>query len=195
MKKVMIVIFCSYINSFSQIINYNNFDNDLIDSLVFLEINSYRSQSGNPKLVYSQNLHNGISKYITSILVRQQSAGHPDGKEALSAISKKVFSEVQSRFSNKVLAYEVDSYAEVSLKISKQPDKFITYQELAKYLVDLWKNSLGHNLIIQSWGSSGEDVVGIASGSVQIGNYDWRGVRYIGIYASFQISVNYFNRY
>lgn len=195
MKKVIVVIFCSYINSFSQIINYNNFDNDLIDSLVFLEINSYRTEAGNPKLVYSESLHNGLSKYITSILVRQQSAGHPDGKEALAAISKKVFSEVQSRFSNKVLAYEVDSYAEVSLKTSKQPDKFNTYQELAKYLVVLWKNSVGHNFIIRSWGSSGEDVVGIASGSVQIGDYDWKGVRYIGVYASFQISVNYIDRY
>lgn len=195
MKKVIVVILFSYINSFSQIINYNHFDNYLIDSLVFLEINSYRSESGNPKLVYSEYLHNGLSKYITSILVRQQSAGHPEGKEALAAISKKVFSEVQSRFSNKVLAYEIDSYAEVSLKTSKRPEKFTTYQELAKYLVDLWKNSIGHNLIIKSWGSTGEDVVGIASGSVQIGDYDWRGVRYVGIYASFQISVNYFDRH
>jgi hypothetical protein len=196
MKKVFVVIFLVInLKSSSQVIDYNSFDNHLIDSLVFFEINSYRAEVGNPKLVYSENLHNGLSKYITSILVRQQSAGHPDGKEALSEISKKVFSEVQSRFSNKVLAYEVDSYAEVSLKTSKKPDKFTTYQELAKYLVDLWKNSVGHDLMIRSWGSSGEDVVGIASGSVQIGDYDWRGIKYIGIYASFQISVNYFDRY
>ena len=196
MKK-LITILLLLISSvtYSQVIDYNSFDNHLIDSLVFFEINSYRAEVGNPKLVYSENLHNGLSKYITSILVRQQSAGHPDGKEALSEISKKVFSEVQSRFSNKVLAYEVDSYAEVSLKTSKKPDKFTTYQELAKYLVDLWKNSVGHDLMIRSWGSSGEDVVGIASGSVQIGDYDWRGIKYIGIYASFQISVNYFDRY
>tara|TARA_B100000902_G_scaffold248926_1_gene235589 strand:+ start:93 stop:677 length:585 start_codon:yes stop_codon:yes gene_type:complete len=194
MKKVFVVIFVVInINSSSQVIDYNSFDNQLIDSLVFFEINSYRLEAGNPKLVYSENLHNGLSKYITSILVRQQSAGHPNGKEALAEISKKVFNEVQSRFSNKVLAYEVDSYAEVSLKTSKKPDEFTTYQELAKYLVNLWKNSVGHNLMIRSWGSYGEGVVGIASGSVQIGDYDWNGIKYIGIYASFQISVNYFD--
>tara|TARA_Y100000739_G_C20554854_1_gene440062 strand:+ start:351 stop:932 length:582 start_codon:yes stop_codon:yes gene_type:complete len=191
MKRLIVILLCSYINSFTQIIDYNNFKNDLIDSLVFLEINSYRVENGNPKLFYSKSLHNGLSKYITGILVAQQSAGHPDGKEALLHISQKVYNEVQSRFSNNIVVYEVEKYAEVSLKISKQPEKFISYQELAKYLVDLWKNSTGHDIIIKNWGSVGEDVIGIASGSVQIGDYDWKGRTYVGIYASFQIHVNY----
>lgn len=192
MKK-LITILLLLISSltYSQVIDYKSFDNHLVDSLVFVEINSYRSEISNPELVYSKNLHNGLSKYITGVLVKQQSAGHPDGQEVLNKISNEVSKEVNSKFSDKVLTYTIDRYAEVSLKTSKKPEEFTTYQELAIYLVTLWKNSPGHNLIIQSWASIGDDVIGVASGSVQIGDYDWSGRTHIGIYASFQINYNY----
>ena len=177
--------------TYSQVIDYDSFDNNLIDSLVFVEINSYRSEINNPELVYSKNLHSGLSKYITGVLVKQQSAGHPDGQEVLNKISDEVSKEINSKFSDKVLTYTIDRYAEVSLKTSKRPEEFTTYQELAIYLVTLWKNSPGHDLIIQSWASIGDGVIGVASGSVQIGDYDWGGKTYVGIYASFQINYNY----
>jgi hypothetical protein len=177
--------------TYSQVIDYNSFNNHLIDSLVFVEINSYRVESGSPELVYSEKLHDGLSKYITGVLVKQQSAGHPDGQEALNKVSGEVSMEIQDKFTDKVLYDNVDRYAEVSLKTSKKPEEFTTYQELAKYLVGLWKSSTGHNLIIKRWGRTGEGVIGISSGSVQIGDYDWKGRTYVGIYASFQISVNY----
>ena len=191
--KNLIIILLTLISSvtYSQVIDYDSFDNNLIDSLVFVEINSYRVESGSPELVYSEVLHNGLSRYITGVLVKQQSAGHPDGTEALNNINDEVYSEIQNKFPNKVLYKSVEKYAEVSLKTSKKPEKFTTYQELATYLVNLWKNSTGHNLIIKRWGRTGEGVIGIASGSVQIGDYDWKGRTYVGIYASFQISVNY----
>ena len=40
--------------TYSQVIDYTSFDNDLIDSLVFVEINSYHVESGSPQLVYSE---------------------------------------------------------------------------------------------------------------------------------------------
>jgi hypothetical protein len=178
-------------NSYSQVIDYNSFDNNLIDSLVFVEINNYRAESGSPELIYSEVLHNGLSKYITSVLVKQQSAGHPDGEEAINAVADEAYNEIQSQFPNKVLYSKVDRYAEVSLKTSKKPQFFTTYPELAVYLVALWKSSSGHDWLIKYWGSSGENVMSIASGSVQIGDYDYKGKTYVGIYASFQINRNY----
>ena len=191
MKK-LITILLLLISSvtYSQVIDYNSFDNHLVDSLVFVEINNYRTETGTPELIYSEVLHNGLSKYITSVLVKQQSAGHPDGKEAINSVANEAYNEIQSKFPNKVLYSKVDRYAEVSLKTSKKPQFFTTYQELAVYLVALWKTSSGHDWLIKYWSSSGDDVAGIASGSVQIGDYDYKGKTYIGIYASFQINRN-----
>lgn len=177
--------------TYSEVIDYNSFDNHLVDSLVFVEINNYRTDTGSPELIYSEVLHNGLSKYITGVLVKQQSAGHPDGEEALNAVADEVYDEIQSQFPNKVLYSKVDRYAEVSLKTSRKPQFFTTYQELAVYLVALWKTSSGHDWLIKYWSSSGDDVAGIASGSVQIGDYDYKGKTYVGIYASFQINRNY----
>ena len=77
--KNLIIILLTLISSvtYSQVIDYDSFDNNLIDSLVFVEINSYRSEINNPELVYSKNLHSGLSKYITGVLVKQQSAWSP----------------------------------------------------------------------------------------------------------------------
>ena len=176
--------------AYSQVIDYNSFDNHLVDSLVFVEINNYRTETGTPELIYSEALHNGLSKYITGVLVKQQSAGHPDGEEVINKIGSEVCSEIQSQFPNKKVVCEIDSYYEVSLKTSKKPQFFTTYQELAVYLVGLWKTSSGHDWLIKYCASRGEGVTGIASGSVQLGDYDYKGKTYIGIYASFQINRN-----
>jgi len=178
-------------NSYSQVIDYNSFDNQLVDSLVFVEINNYRTETGTPELIYSEVLHNGLSKYITGVLVKQQSAGHPDGKEVLNVIADEVYTEIQSQFPNKKVVYEIDSYYEVSLKTSKKPQFFTTYQELAIYLVALWKTSSGHDWLIKYCANRGVGVTGIASGSVQLGDYDYKGKTYVGIYASFQINRNF----
>ena len=118
MKK-LITILLLLISSvtYSQVIDYNSFDNHLIDSLLFVEINNYRVESESPQLIYSESLHNGLSKYITGVLVRQQSAGHPDGEDALNIVADKVYDEIQSKFPNSKILFEVDSYYEVSLKL------------------------------------------------------------------------------
>ena len=148
-------------------------------------------ESESPQLIYSESLHNGLSKYITGVLVRQQSAGHPDGEDALNIVADKVYDEIQSKFPNSKILFEVDSYYEVSLKTSRKPKFFTTYQELAVYLVSLWKTSSGHDWLIKHSSSMGHGVTGIASGSVQLGDYDYKGKTYVGIYASFQINRNF----
>ena len=79
------------LTTYSQVIDYDNFDAELIDSLVFVEINDYRESYGNPKLVYSDVLHDNLSTYITGVLVEQQTAGHPKGKHILNKISVDVY--------------------------------------------------------------------------------------------------------
>jgi hypothetical protein len=192
MKKLITILLVLVSSiTYSQVIDYNSFDNHLVDSLVFVEINNYRTENGSPELIYSEALHNGLSKYITGVLVKQQSAGHPDGVEALNAVADEVYDEIQSKFPNMKILFEVDSYYEVSLKTSRKPQFFTTYQELAVYLVALWKTSSGHDWLIKHSSTMGDGVTGIASGSVQLGDYDYKGKTYVGIYASFQINRNF----
>ena len=111
--------------------------------------------------------------------------------EALNAVADEVYNEIQSQFPDKTVVREIDRYYEVSLKTSKKPQFFTTYQELAVYLVALWKTSSGHDWLIKYCANRGDGVTGIASGSVQLGDYDYKGKTYIGIYASFQINRNF----
>ena len=116
MKKIIAILLLIISSvTYSQVINYNSFDNHLVDSLLFVEVNNYRAESESPQLVYSEVLHNGLSKYITGVLVKQQSAGHPDGEEALNSVTDEVYDEIQSQFPDKVLYSKVDRYSEVSL--------------------------------------------------------------------------------
>ena len=176
--------------AYSQVIDYNSFDSHLVDSLVFVEINNYRTETGTPELIYSEALHNGLSKYITGVLVKQQSAGHPDGEEALNAVADEVYDEIQSQFPDKTVVRKIDRYYEVSL-MTTRINSFTTYQELAIHLVALWKTSSGHDWLIKYCANRGDGVTGIASGSVQVGDYYWKGKNIIGIYASFQINRNF----
>jgi hypothetical protein len=190
-KLITLLLTLITLTTYSQVIDYNNFNAELIDSLVFVEINDYRESYGNPKLVYSDVLHDNLSTYITGVLVDQQTAGHPKGKHILNKISVDVYDEIQSQYQNKTLKYEVDAYSEVSMLTCVTPDRFVTYQDLAKYLVKSWDNSPGHQIIIKNWASNGDGVIGIGSGSTQLGLFTWKGKTHLAIYSSFQISANY----
>tara|TARA_R100001198_G_C5127691_1_gene147405 strand:- start:72 stop:656 length:585 start_codon:yes stop_codon:yes gene_type:complete len=190
-KLITLLLTLITLTTYSQVIDYNNFNAELIDSLVFVEINDYRESYGNPKLIYSDVLHDNLSTYITGVLVEQQTAGHPKGKHILNKISVDVYDEIQSQYQNKTLKYEVDAYSEVSMLTCVTPDRFVTYQDLAKYLVKSWDNSPGHQIIIKNWASVGDGIVGIGSGSTQLGLFTWKGKTHLAIYSSFQISRNY----
>ena len=47
--------------TYSQVIDYNSFNNNLIDSLVLYEINRYRNEVGSSALTYSKVIHDSIS--------------------------------------------------------------------------------------------------------------------------------------
>jgi hypothetical protein len=192
MKKLLTILLLLVSSiTYSQVIDYDSFDSHLVDSLVFVEINNYRESHGNPKLVYSGVLHDNLSTYITGVLVEQQTAGHPKGKHILNNISVDVYDEIQSKYPNKTLKYEVDAYSEVSILTCVTPERFVTYQDLATYLVGSWDNSPGHQIIIKNWASNGDGVIGIGSGSTQLGLFTWKGKTHLTIYSSFQISANY----
>jgi hypothetical protein len=192
MKKLLTILLLLVSSiTYSQVIDYDSFDSHLVDSLVFVEINNYRESHGNPKLVYSGVLHDNLSTYITGVLVEQQTAGHPKGKHILNKISVDVYDEIQSKYINKTLKYEVDAYSEVSILTCVTPERFVTYQDLATYLVGSWDNSPGHQIIIKNWASVGDGIVGIGSGSTQLGLFTSKGKTHLAIYSSFQISRNY----
>lgn len=196
----ILTLVCLPSHSQDKIINYDNFDNHLVDSLIFIEINNYRAINGKGPLVYSFATHSTLSRYISGVLRKQQSAGHPDGSKALDSICIDLYNEALN-LKDTLVYYEVYSYNkskylgikgffrqkhfstwEVSLKSSKNNANCITYDQLAKYIVGLWISSAGHEFIIRAAHSSS-----LAAGSLLIGDYYWKGHTYIGLYASFQI--------
>jgi len=81
--------------------------------------------------------------------------------------------------------------SEICLKTYRQDTKFTTYEELAQYLIKLWKSSRAHHNILLHWGTYGDGVYTLAGVSVQVGNYYWGGDTHTGIYASLHICSTY----
>ena len=68
MKNILLILVFPVV-SYGQVIDYNSFDNDLIDSLVVVEINRYRNEVGSSTLTYSKFIHDSISVPNTTRMI------------------------------------------------------------------------------------------------------------------------------
>ena len=78
MKQLIILI--TSLLTFSvnaQDIDYNNFDNKLLERLVFEELNKYRDSLGVENLLFSQVMYKNITCKQTEILAKGCSLYHP----------------------------------------------------------------------------------------------------------------------
>jgi len=177
--------------TYSQVIDWDNFDTKLIDSLVLEEANLYRKSNSKLELTHSPILYNHISLRQTEIQRQQQRAFHPEVDTLFDLVQDSLVIESESTNPGKKNVYKSFTLAEICIKTHKQDDKFTTYQELAKYLIRLWILSPAHQSFLLNWATVGEHKYGIGATSIQVGDYYWRGKIFVGIYASLQICGTY----
>ena len=192
MRTIISLILAFYVTlTYSQVIDWNNFDNKLIDSLVLKEANNYRKSHSNTELTHSSLLYERISVRQTRLQRERQRAFHPPMETLFNQIEDSLIVETENNNPGKVSRNKRFLMTEICLRTHKQDNKFTTYQELATYLIKLWKSSAAHNNFLLNWATKYESTYGIGAVSVQIGDFYWGGGTFIGIYASFQIGMTY----
>lgn len=176
--------------TYSQVIDWDNFDTKLIDSLVIDEANTYRTAYSHTVLSTSPFLMEQISQRQTTILVTEDKCYHPPVEHIFNDIKDSLIRESEYKNPDKKNFRNALHFSEICLRSYRQDNKFTTYQELAQYLINLWKTSSMHNEILLYWGR-GENTYNLSGVSVQIGDYYWGGKIYTGIYASMHICATY----
>ena len=94
MKKILtslLVLFSLTINS--QVIDWDNFDSSIADSLLFVKINEFRDSWGLSQLIYSKVIYNNISKDVSQLQsdnMRCYHPYHPNGKTKLNSIKNRI---------------------------------------------------------------------------------------------------------
>ena len=167
MRTIISLILAFYITlTYSQVIDWNNFDNKLIDGLVLKEANHYRKSNSKLELIYSPILHNNISVRQTKLLLEQQRAFHPSVDDLFHKMEDSLVSESENDNPGKKNIHQSFTFAEICIKTYKQDDKFTTYQELAKYLIKVWIHSPNHHMFLLNWATVGEHKYGIGASSI-----------------------------
>ena len=192
MRTIISLILTFYVTlTYSQVIDWGNFDTKLIDSLVIKEANIFRNTYSDIPLNVSPILQERVSIRQTNILVSKQKAFHPNVYHIFEEIKDSLVRESETNNPGKKNPVGAMHLSEICLKTYRQDTKFTTYEELAQHLIKLWKSSRAHHNILLHWGTYGDGVYTLAGVSVQVGNYYWGGDTHTGIYASLHICSTY----
>jgi len=172
--------------SYSQVIDWDNFDCEIADSVYFVEMNKFRDSLGLYTFVYSNVIHDNISLYVTNQNIKEKRLFHPEKTDVVNNSKSSTISEIVNTldinvYGNPILfgPYEVGS----SLFTKTGGDyRFTTYSQLAKNIIKVLCRSASHYKIITlEYGNITKRIVGVGSGSIQLGE-DQR------IYAFFHMS-------
>lgn len=187
MKKIitiLLVLVSLTVNS--QVIDWDNFDCDIADSVYFVEMNKFRDSLGLSTFVYSNVVHDNISLYVTNQMVKEKRAFHPNKKTLVKKYKSSTISEIINILDinvngNPILLgpYEVGSFRFTKMGGTY---RFTTYSQLAKNIIKGLCGSAPHYKIITlEYGNVDKQTVGVGSGSIQLGE-DQK------IYATFHMS-------
>ncbi len=153
-KLILILLIVLPLFSFSQrnaskVMDVNNIDYQLLDSLIVVEVNRVRDSLGNYKMNYSKVVSDNISKRTCDIMSKEQHVYHPDGRENLftEKLESMIIKESSNVYSNNGGKSVNDTY-EICLFMMKTY-KQITYGDIAKEIVDLWESSPDHCFVVR----------------------------------------------
>jgi len=142
-----------YVNVFSQVIDYTNFDYSLYEKKVIEKINVYRNGLG-LKTLYSSNTLKNFTSVKTSTQNSSQDKGfHLKADDTNDTINGKLYSELYNMTGGKCGVKEPTSvfinegYGEI---ISIANGKYTTYDELVSEVLNGWLGSPGHKKIIET---------------------------------------------
>ena len=193
MKTILITLitFLSF-NLTAQVIDYDNFDSDLADSLMFVKINEFRDSLGLSQLIYSKVLYDEISKEVSQIQSDEMKCYHPyhpGSDERLLVIESDLKLELGSVSGYFYGYYEVCSKSvPVRSKnegYTERLGKIKTYEDLVSHAIRGWiLHSPSHKEVLM--GEFSNKGIMLAAGSIVVGKYK-EGSPYKGLYSSFQI--------
>ena len=133
----------------SKVMDFNNIDYQLLDSLIVVEINVVRDSLDNRNMHYSRVISDNISKPRCQKLHNEQKVYHPDGilKLYTDKVESSILKESSSKYKFKggvsgangfeICLFEIQSY------------KLVTYGDYAKSIVDLWETSRDHCYVVR----------------------------------------------
>lgn len=193
MKTILITLITLLsFNLNAQVIDYNNFNTKLADSLLFVKINELRDDLGLSQLIYSQVLYDEISQEVSQIQsdkMKSHHPYHPGSDKRLSPIKSLLKLELNSTFGYFRGYYEVCS-KKVPIRTknggyTERLGLIKTYEDLIDHIVRGWAiNSPSHREILI--GEFSDKNIMLASGSIILGKYK-EGSSYKAVYCSFQI--------
>ena len=159
-----------------QVVDPEKFYYNHFEKVLFNEVNQYRKSIGKDTLFFSEVLYKKVSYVNVQKMGKQKILKHFDFD--LDTIRNEVGIEAEKKQGGKMWTdkngvREVRFFAEICL----QSDFFnykdsVTYQQIAKDFVSIWKNSKGHNeLMSLSYSSYKSNISGLGSCAVYISEH------------------------
>jgi hypothetical protein len=176
----------------SKVMDVNNIDYRLLDSLIIVEVNKVRDSLGHFHMNYSRVVSDNISKRTCDIMFKEQHVYHPDGREDLltEKLESKVIEESAKTYGFTGGNNFNDTY-EICL-FTYKTFKMVTYGDIVKNIVDLWETSPDHCFVIRDAykndkSRSGADIILMSGVSTKYGKWNERN----GFYAVLNLTVVY----
>lgn len=148
----LILLFLITLTSNSQVVDYKNFDNKLLEKLVFEEINKYRDSLGVDRVMWSNVMYNYVTTKQTKIVSKGDKLFHPN----LDLVATDEFKILVSKESEKLTGVKslnsgtTGSFYRLSEIAARISVRDITYPQLAKLVVNGWDSSYLHKCLMKS---------------------------------------------
>ena len=175
----------------NKVMDFNNIDYRLLDSLIVVEINVVRDSLGNSNMHYSRVISDNISKPRCQKLHSEQRVYHPEGRTELytEKLETSILKESYSTRKFKGGVSVVDGF-EICL-FKRQSYKIVTYGDYAKSIVDLWETSRDHCYVVREAYNKqivdGKELFLMSGVSTKYGSYDGMN----GFYTVLNLTVVY----
>lgn len=147
MKQLIILITSLFsLSVTAQDIDYNNFDNKLLERLVFEELNKYRDSLGIVDLLWSDVMYKSVTCKQTAILQKGSALYHP-GLDVLftdefrTTLAKESEKLTGIKSYNNCNPYAVTILTENIVSLTLED---VTYKEMAKIAIMCWDSSQMH---------------------------------------------------
>ena len=175
----------------SKVMDVNNIDYRLLDSLIIVEVNKVRDSLGNNNMHYSRLVSDNISKPRCQKLHAEQHVYHPDGRMELYSdkLESLIMKEASSTYKFKGGVNVVDAFEICLFEIKTY--KLVTYGDIALSIVDLWETSPDHCFVVRvaydKQIEDGKEIFLMSGISTKYGV--WNG--YEGFYSVLNLTVVY----
>lgn len=154
MKNLFLFLFLLiFSDTFTQIVNYDQFDSKLFDQLLIDKINNYRLSVGLKSLFVSNTLKNYTSEKTATYCANNEFANHMKFSKTNDSINQKLYEELYY-FTNGLCGTKSPSNIFINEGIgeiiSVKKINNVTYEELATITLKSWLDSPGHKKVIES---------------------------------------------